>query len=137
MLEVQFLTIYFPVIFLLKQFILSFCSCFPHFSLKSCIFGFPVSLLHPNTFIPNTPSSLTTSFYQLFSQSTTKQGEGILLLRGLNIASNIVHELLPIAIPQCSIQTIISPCSGKGQFVNRGRKAFRGEIFFSNDTEVI
>ena len=49
--------------------------CFCQFSLRSCIFGFPASLLHPNMFISNCPSPFTTCFYQLFSQSTTKQRE--------------------------------------------------------------
>lgn len=48
---------------------------FCQFSLRSCIFGFPASLLHPNMFISNCPSPFTTCFYQLFSQSTTKQRE--------------------------------------------------------------
>lgn len=50
--------------------------CFCQFSLRSCIFGFPASLLHPNMFISNCPSPFTTCFYQLFPQSTTKQREG-------------------------------------------------------------
>lgn len=50
-------------------------SAFARFSLRSCIFGFPASLLHPNVFISNCPSPFTTCFYQLFSQSATKQRE--------------------------------------------------------------
>lgn len=61
-----------------EGFSLRFCQ----FSLRSCIFGFPASLLHPNMFISNCPSPFTTCFYQLFSQSTTKQREGSLAACG-------------------------------------------------------
>lgn len=59
-----------------------FSLCYCQFSLRSCIFGFPASLLHPNMLISNCPSPFTTCFYQLFSQSTTKQREGSLDARG-------------------------------------------------------
>lgn len=61
-----------------RGFSLRFCP----FSLRSCIFGFPASLLHPNMFISNCPSPFTTCFYQLFPQSTTKQREGSLAACG-------------------------------------------------------
>lgn len=101
-----------------------FLLCFCQFSLRSCIFGFPASLLHPNMFISNCPSPFTTCFYQLFSQSTTKQREeSFAACGGANTARNIVHELLLISIPQCYRQTILSICRGRGHGVNTRRNA--------------
>lgn len=97
---------------------------FCQFSLRSCIFGFPASLLHPNMFISNRPSPFTTCFYQLFPQSATKQREGSpAACGGANTAQNIVHELLLISIPQCYRQTIPSIHRGRGRGVNRRRNA--------------
>lgn len=98
--------------------------CFCQFSLRSCIFGFPAPLLHPNVLISNCRSPFTTRFYQLFSQSTTKQREwSHAACAPTNTARNIVHELLLISIPQCYRQTILSIRSGRGHGANRGRNA--------------
>lgn len=100
----------------------------PCVSLRSCIFGFPASLLHPDMFISNCPSPFTTCFYQLFPQSATKQREesfGCLCAkgRGSSTATNIVHELLLISIPQCYRQAVLSICRGRGRGINRRRNA--------------
>lgn len=72
-----------------------FCSALPANSVRSCMFGFPTSALHPNAFVPNSPSSFTTCFYQRASQSTTKQGEGSgSSPSGPDINGNIVREAL-------------------------------------------
>ena len=51
-------------------------------SMGSCIFAFAASVLHPNMSIPNSPSSFTTCFYQLFSQSATERGRAAVFPRG-------------------------------------------------------
>ena len=90
-------------------------------------------------FISNSPSPFTTCFYQLFSQSTTKQGEGEHPPPPPRpVGANIVHELLVISIPPVLWTNNPAPiCSGKGHGVNRGKECFGEKILFSNDTEVI
>lgn len=112
-----------------SQFLLGFESqCPPPTpSLRSCIFGFPASLLHPDMFIASCPSPFTTCFYQLSPQSTTKQRVGSLCtgrgggkVGGGGAATNIVHELLLISIPQCCGQTIPWCRSGRVAALTEG-----------------
>lgn len=70
------------------------------------------------------PISIYNLFLSTFSTKHNKtEGGEPRCWRGANTATNIVHELLLISIPQCYRQTIPSIRSGRGHGVNRRRNA--------------